>query len=101
MKLMTSELAKRFATVGRQEGVADPLVLAKWFTPASNWTWWATEYDPETQECFGLVSGFEVELGYFSLAEMAEVKGPMGLGIERDLYWTEQPLSKVREGVRA
>lgn len=26
--------------------------------------------------------------GSFSLAEMAEVKGPLGLGIERDLYFS-------------
>jgi len=96
---MTKELEKRFATVGRQEENPDPLVLAKWFTPDSNWTWWAYEYDPTTQECFGLVSGFEVELGYFSLAEMAEAKGPLGLHIERDLYWTEKPLSQVKEAL--
>jgi hypothetical protein len=99
MKLMTKELERRFAAVGRQEENPDPLVLAKWFTPDSNWTWWATEYDPEMQTCFGLVQGFEVELGYFSLVEMAEVHGAMGLGIERDLYWMEQPLSKVRAGI--
>jgi hypothetical protein len=30
-----------------------------------------------------LISGFELELCYFSLKEMEEVKGPLGLLIER------------------
>jgi hypothetical protein len=40
------------------------------------------------------VKGFEVELGLFSLEEMAAIK-VMGLGIERDLYWTPRRLSEV------
>jgi hypothetical protein len=42
---------------------------------------------------YGLVSGFEVELGNFSLKELKEVKGPMGLPIERDLYY--EPKSQI------
>ena len=29
--------------------------------------------------------GFEKELGYFSLSELESVRGPYGVGIERDL----------------
>jgi hypothetical protein len=88
VKLLTKELEKRFATVGSQEGKGDDtLIIAKYFTPDSNWTWYATEYDADTLTFFGLVHGFEKEWGYFSLAEMAEAKGPLGLGIERDLYF--------------
>ncbi len=36
---------------------------------------------------FGLVDGFERELGYFSLSELESVHGPYGVGIERDLYF--------------
>lgn len=35
---------------------------------------------------FGLVSGFEVELGYFSLSESEAVRGPLGLPVERDKH---------------
>jgi hypothetical protein len=35
------------------------------------------------------------EWGYFSLSEFQSVKGPFGLGIERDLYFEPQPISKV------
>ena len=46
---------------------------------------------------FGLVSGSEVELGYFSLKELKEVKGPIGLPIERDLYYEPKSLRELIE----
>ena len=42
---------------------------------------------------FGLVCGMERELGYFSLAELQSVRGPLGLRVERDLYFTPTPMS--------
>jgi hypothetical protein len=36
------------------------------------WTWYPSEYDAEDQICFGLVDGAELELGYFSLEELAD-----------------------------
>ena len=41
--------------------------------------------------------GFEMELGNFSLKELESIKGPLGIGIERDLYFEPTPLSKIRE----
>ena len=73
----------------------DAIVQVKYFTPASNWTWWATEYDPVEKLFFGLVEGFERELGYFSLAELESGRGALGLPIERDLHWTPKPLKEV------
>ncbi len=97
MKMMTKALEKRFAALGRQEEKGEEaIVVAKFFTPWSNWTWFATEWDPQEGTFFGLVQGLETELGYFSLAELESVKGPMGLKIERDLHWTEATLADVR-----
>src|SRR5210317_913141 len=70
--------------------------LVKFFTPDSNWTWYASEFDGE-DIFFGLVSGFEVELGYFSLSELESVRGPLGLPIERDLYFEPKSLRELRE----
>jgi hypothetical protein len=42
-----------------------------------------------------LVDGFEKELGYFNLSELEEVTGPMGLPIERDLYFKPTPLEEI------
>ena len=44
---------------------------------------------------FGLVDGHERELGYFVLSELEEVRGPMGLPIERDLYWQPKTLAEI------
>jgi len=98
MKLMTRQLEKRFAEVGRQEDVEDPIVIAKFFNPNGAGTWYATEYDPKQRIFFGYVSIFGDycdEWGSFSLDELEAYRGRFGLGIERDLYWTERPASEV------
>jgi Protein of unknown function (DUF2958) len=74
----------------------DALALVKFFTPDGNWTWYASEYDGEDL-FFGLVSGFEVELGYFSLTELEGVKGALGLPIERDNHFSPTPLRNLQE----
>ncbi len=68
----------------------------KFFTPDSNWTWYASEFDGE-DILFGFVSGMEVELGYFSLKELEEVRGPLGLPIERDLHFEPKTLKELQE----
>lgn len=78
------------------ENQQDPVAWVKFFTPDSSWTWYVVEYDGK-DICFGLVQGFYEELGYFSLQEMRKIRGPMGLPIERDLYFTPVPLSKVKK----
>ena len=50
----------------QEEKGMEAIAPVKFFTPASDWTWYATEYDGEDL-CFGLVSGYEVELGYFAI----------------------------------
>ena len=80
---------------GEEQGL-DALAQAKLFTPDAQWTWYASEFDGEDL-FFGLVSGFEVELGYFSLKELKEVKGPMGLPIERDLYYEPKSQKELME----
>ena len=67
----------------------------KYFTPDANWTWYATEFDGE-DTFFGLVSGYDVELGYFSLFELEGVRGPLGLPIERDLYYEPQTMRELQ-----
>jgi hypothetical protein len=74
----------------------DALAQVKFFTPDSNWTWYASEFDGE-DIFFGLVSGFEVEFGNFSLSELQQVLGPMGLPIERDLHFEPKKLGELLE----
>jgi hypothetical protein len=94
--LMPADLVKVLPPLYAAERQADPVAHLKWFTPDSSWTWYVIEYDPEEQLCFGLVIGHERELGYFSLDEILEVRGPFGLPVERDLYFTPAPLSQCQ-----
>ena len=72
----------------------DAIAPVKFFTPDSSWTWYVTEFDGE-DICFGLVDGLECELGYFSLREIEEVRGPLGLAVERDLYFEPKALGEI------
>jgi len=87
MKLLTKEIIKRLPELGSQDikGL-DAEAIIKFFTPDSNWTWYASEYSNGI--FFGLVDGFVKEFGYFSLEELESVRGPLGLPIERDLYFS-------------
>ena len=96
---MTEDLRKKLPKLYGQEKLAgDAVVYVKFFTPDSNWTWYATEFDGEDL-FFGLVEGFEREFGYFSLRELESVRGPMGLAIERDLYWQPKKLKEIAPGL--
>jgi len=95
MKLVTEEVKKKLPQLYSQEDIGGKAIAhVKYFTPDSNWTWYATEFDGE-DTFFGLVEGHEKELGYFSLNEIKSVRGPMGLSIERDLYWTPKTLQEI------
>lgn len=88
MKLLTKELEAKLPSLYANDGKGDEAIaLVKFFTPDSSWIWYATEYDPVERVFFGLVDGLEKELGYFSLDELESVKGPLGLRIERDIYF--------------
>lgn len=94
MKLINNELQQRFKEVGRQR--KNPLVIAKFFDPAGSGIWYATEYNPETNICFGYVTGLAYdEWGYFSVDEMEAIQRPFGLTIERDLYFKEIPFKDL------
>jgi len=95
MELMTDAIRRALPPLYSQESLGgDAVVQVKYFTPDGQWTWLATEFDGE-DIFFGLVEGFETELGTFSLSELRSARGPMGLAIERDLYWTPKPLREI------
>ncbi|MBN1536890.1 MAG: DUF2958 domain-containing protein [Anaerolineales bacterium] len=98
MKLLSKAIEQRFAQIGSQENVSDPIIIAKFFNPNGAGTWYATEYNPGTRTFFGYVTIFgdwNDEWGSFSLDELESYVGPCGLGIERDLYFHEAPASQV------
>ena len=96
MELLTQGLRQQLPALYSQEAVDDPLVICKFFTPDTNWTWYALEFDGEDL-FFGYVVGFAQELGYFRLSELTQARGPMGLPIERDLHFSPLRLSEVKK----
>ncbi len=103
MQLLTEELKKKIPALYSQEIEADPMVYVKYFDPVGSWTWYVTEGEDRDEDFlfFGLVIGFEAELGYFTLNELTTAKlrisGIQAMPIERDLYFTPCRLSKVKE----
>ena len=97
MKLLTDELRARLPRLYSQEAEADPIVYAKFFLPGTGWTWYVTEGQERGDDFlfFGFVVGLESEFGYFVLSELESVKGPLGLGVERDLTFPEGKLTDV------
>lgn len=97
MELLTEELRQSLPALYSQEGNPDPVVYIRFFTLDSNWAWYVTEGSAEEDDFifFGYVIGFEREWGYFSLDELMQSRGPMGLPIERDLYFKPGPFSQV------
>ena len=96
MKLLTKTISKKIPSLYAQDGKGDEAIAyLKLFLPWSSWTWYVTEMDPETKECFGLVHGIENELGYFNLNELETLQGPGGLKVERDRAFEPTPLSNL------
>lgn len=96
-RLLTEELRKALPKLREQEGATDPTVFAKFFFPASEWTWFVTEGEAEDDDFlfYGYVIGFESEWGPFSLRELEEVN-VNGFRIERDMLFEPKPFSEVR-----
>ena len=95
MKLMTKELEKEFEKypLGSQDGLlGQAKVIAKFFNPMGVGTWFITEAEKQEDgdyEMFGychLGDDELAEFGYVMLSELQAIKGPLGMGIERDLY---------------
>jgi hypothetical protein len=96
MELLTEEVRKQLPPLGGQDGEGgEAIVYAKFFTPDGSWTWYATEFSPQEGLFFGLVDGLYKELGYFALAELESVTGPLGLHIERDTSWKPTRLRDI------
>ncbi len=104
MKLLPKKIRQTLPALYAQDGKGgQSIAYVKFFTPDSSWTWYATEGEPVTDESgaevdflfFGLVDGFEKELGNFCLSELEQARGKMGLPIERDLFWTPKTLAQI------
>lgn len=100
--LRANDINRRAAAIGGQTE-PDPVPVVKFFNPLGAATWIATELYDDDDTLFGLADlGFGCpELGVFSLSEMASVRLPFGMGIERDLSFESiHPISTWAEWAR-
>lgn len=91
-----AQIAAQCTTDGAGDREPDPAPVVKFFNPVGAATWLATELDADGDTLFGLADlGFGCpELGAFSLAEIAALRLPFGLTVERDLSFASViPLS--------
>lgn len=100
MKLFTADQLRRLIANGAASNATDKDLdhrpVVKLFTPDGAATWLLTEVDEEDDTAFGLCDlgmGFP-ELGYASLTELKNLRGQLGLPVERDRHCTlDKPLS--------
>ena len=94
MKLWTKELeqkAKKHPLYSQDGKGENAEVLVKYFNPYGSWTALITEAEQQEDGdwlLFGYMHLFEWEWGYVTLSELASVRLPFGLTIERELYVT-------------
>lgn len=102
MNLLTDEIKQILPKLYSQDEVEDPVVIFKLFTPDSSFSWFILEGSEEPDGdwmFFAKVTSHlcsEGELGYVMLSELEQVRGALGLGVERDLYFTSKPLSQCK-----
>ena len=110
MKMLTKANRKALPKLYANEdkSLDKTMAVVKFFTPWTNWTWYASEGEPVLDDqgneidfkFFGLVDGHEMELGYFVLSELESVTGRFGLKIERDMHWEPKSLQAIMGGER-
>ena len=111
MTLITKALTDQLLANGRAQRAAmdkgddalDFKPVVKLFTPDAQCTWLLTGLDPYGGLAFGLcdLGMGEPELGYVSLLEIANVRGKLGLPIERDLHFeADKAISAYAEEAR-
>jgi hypothetical protein len=100
MKLLTKKIESKLKpSYGTEEDGWNAIAQVKFFSIANDWRWFATEFDG-LDTFFGLVQGFEIELGYFSLAELQSAKW-RGIGaVERDLSFQPQSLLVIKQKLK-
>ena len=104
MKLLTKAIEKKLEKfpLNSQDGKGgEAKVVCKFFAPVGSWTWYVLEgekHEDGDWMFFGIViSDYGSEYGYFGLKELEDLNLPLGLKVERDLYFDGCTVKDLRD----
>ena len=97
MKLLTKKIKEQATKQYDKGSDMEQMVVAKFFNPMGDWTWYLMNLSKDGDYAWGIVKGPEVEMGSFSMKELESIKLPFGLKIERDLMFEPMKASDVWE----
>ena len=90
---MTKEIKEKAEKQYEQGSDMEQKVVAKYFDPMGSWKWFLMNMDKDEDYCWGIVKGFEVEMGSFSMAELKSMQPRL----QRDLYFEPMKASEEWE----
>ena len=109
MKIITKKIEEAFKKQGYTGNMStkDIKIIMKLFNPCGAETWYLYEKeDDDIYWCFAnLGNPVFAECGTVSMNELMALKGPFGLGIERDMHFEpfsmslEEVINKVKSGI--
>ena len=88
---MTKEIKEKAQKQYDEGSDMEQMVVAKFF--GGNWTWYLMNMDEDEDYCWGIVKGFAVEMGSFSMEELKSMQPR----IQRDLYFEPMKAKDVWE----
>ena len=101
MKLLTKKIKEQATKQYDKGSDMEQMVVAKFFNPVGEWTWYLMNKDPKSDYCWGIVDGFALEVGSFDVKELQEIELSFGLGIERDTSFTPTNAGKLYKSLVA
>ena len=101
MKLMTKEIKEQAQKQFDDGSDMEQMVVAKFFDPMGSWSWYLMNLGEDEDYAWGIVDGNAVEMGSFSMRELQSIKLPLGLGIERDMYFEPVKASELWKELNA
>ena len=90
---MTKEIKKQAQGQFDEGSDMEQMVVAKYFDAMGDWKWFLMNMDEDEDYCWGIVKGFAVEMGSFSMAEL----NSMQPRLQRDLYFEPMKAKDVWE----
>ena len=95
MKQLPSYLLDRFKAIGEQLYQSNPLTLAHFYIPNTNWHYFAFDYDPDLHLFSGYVTGIVNDFTFFHLLDLDGTMNAWGASV-LDEYWLPIPFRKIK-----